>query len=149
MTVRVLASKGDTAGAVQVARKMLLEHPEAVESYAETAELLVAGGRYREAVDLLSAGLEVLPENALLCNNRGLCHLLLGDLQGATSDFERAYQADRYDADYVGNLALVRALAGGAEAEREARALWARVLSEEAVEANLRQARKARARFER
>jgi hypothetical protein len=31
----------------------------------------------------------------------------------------------------------------------EARALWARVLSEEAVEANLRQARKARARFER
>ncbi len=149
MTVRVLATKGDTAGAGQVARKMLLEHPEALESYSESAELLVKSGRFQDAVGVLSRGLEVLPDQALLLNNRGLCHLLLGDLERATRDFEAAHSADARDADYIGNLALVNALAGDLESEQTARRLWARVLPSAAVEQNLELARAARGRFTR
>jgi len=149
MTVRVLAAKGDMAGAGQVARKMLLEHPEAVESYSESAELLVMSGRYQGAVALLSRGLEVTPDHPLLLNNRGLCHLLLGDLERATLDFEGAHNADARDADYIGNLALSHALAGDQESEQTARRLWARVLPSAAVEQNLELARAARSRFAR
>lgn len=146
MTVRVLAAKGDTEGAVQVARKMLLEHPDAVESYSEPAELMVMAGQYQDAVALLSRGLEVAPCHALLLNNRGLCHMLQGDLERATIDFQAAHDADMRDADYIGNLALAHALAGGEESEQEARRLWARVLPEEVVDHNLELARAARGR---
>lgn len=146
MTVRVLAAKGDTAGAVQVARKMLLEHPDAVESYSEPAELMVMAGQYQDAVALLSRGLEIAPSHALLLNNRGLCHMLQGDLERATIDFQAAHDADLRDADYIGNLALAHALAGGEESELKARNLWARVLPAEAVDHNLELARVARSR---
>ena len=149
MTVRVLAAKGDTAGASQVARKMLLDYPRAVESYSESAELLVMAGQYQDAVALLSRGLEVAPDQALLLNNRGLCHLLLGDLKSATLDFEGAHDADVRDADYIGNLALAHALAGDVKSEQKARRLWARVLPSAAVEQNLALARAARGRFAR
>lgn len=146
MTVRVLAAKGDTAGAAQVARKMLLEHPNSVASYSEPAELMVMAGQYQDAVALLSRGLEVTPNHALLLNNRGLCHMLQGDLKRATMDFQAAHDADRRDADYIGNLALAHALAGGEESEQSARRLWARVLPLEAVDQNLQLARAARDR---
>jgi len=146
MTVRVLAAKGDTTGAAQVARKLLLEHPDAVESYSEPAELMVMAGQYQDAVALLSRGLEVKPRHALLLNNRGLCHMLQGDLERATMDFQAAHDADLRDADYIGNLALAHALAGGEESEQKARGLWSRVLPAEAVDQNLQLARAARGR---
>jgi len=146
MTVRVLAAKGDTTGAAQVARKLLLEHPDAVESYSEPAELMVMAGQYQDAVALLSRGLEVKPRHALLLNNRGLCHMLQGDLERATMDFQAAHDADLRDADYIANLALAHALAGGEESEQKARGLWSRVLPAEAVDQNLQLARAARGR---
>lgn len=141
MTTRVLAAKGDRAGAGQLAARMLTEYPMHAESYAETAELLVQDGRHKDAADVLSSGLERLPGNPVLHNDRGLCRLMLGQLADATLDFEAAYAADSYDSDYVANLALARALAGD---EPEARRLWLRVLPANLAEENLAKARAAR-----
>ena len=106
--------------------------------------MLLYEGRVSEAVRWLDRGLERFPKHAVLLNDRGLCYLLVPDLAAATKDFEAAYAADQDDADYVANLALVRALAGD---EAGARELWQRVAGPEQVEGNLEVARKARANF--
>jgi tetratricopeptide (TPR) repeat protein len=142
MTTRVLAAKGDRAGAGQVAARMLAEYPQHAESYVEAAELLVQDGRYKDAAAVLTAGIGRLPGNPVLHNDRGLCRLMLGQLADATADFEAAYAVDSYDSDYVANLALVRALAGD---EAEAQRLWLRVLPANLVDENLQKARSARA----
>ena len=144
LTARVLASKGETARAGAVLDRMLREHPDHLGTYTEGAEVLLHEGRVSDAVGWLDRGLERFPGHAVLLNDRGLCHLLVPDLAAATKDFEAAYAADPSDADFVGNLALARALAGR---EDEARGLWSRVVDSAQVEGNLDVARKARARF--
>ncbi|MEY4772985.1 MAG: Coatomer epsilon subunit [Planctomycetota bacterium] len=144
LTARVLASKGDTARAGAVLDRLLREHPDHLGTYTEGAEVLLYEGRINEAVRWLDRGLERFPQHAVLLNDRGLCHLLVPDLAAATKDFEAAYAADKDDADYVANLALVRALAGD---EAGARELWRRVVGPEQVEGNLEVARKARPGF--
>jgi Flp pilus assembly protein TadD len=144
LTARVLASKGDTARAGAVLDRLLREHPDHLGTYTEGAEVLLYEGRINEAVRWLDRGLERFPQHAVLLNDRGLCHLLVPDLAAATKDFEAAYAADKDDADYVANLALVRALAGD---EAGARELWRRVVGPEHVEGNLEVARKARPGF--
>mgnify|MGYP001111237835 FL=1 len=144
LTARVLASKGDTARAGAVLDRLLREHPDHLGTYTEGAEVLLYEGRINEAVRWLDRGLERFPQHAVLLNDRGLCHLLVPDLAAATKDFEAAYAADKDDADYVANLALVRALAGD---EARARELWRRVVGPEPVEGNLEVERKARPGF--
>lgn len=143
LTARVLASKGETARAGAVLDRLLREHPDHLGTYTEGAEVLLHEGRVSAAIGWIDRGLERFPGHAVLLNNRGLCHLLLPDLALATKDFEAAFAADPSDADYVGNLALARALAGQ---EDEARALWSRVVDAGQVEGNLDVARKARER---
>lgn len=145
LTARVLASKGDTARAGAVLDRMLREHPDHLGTYSEGAEVLLFEGRVAEAVRWLDRGLERFPGNAVLLNDRGLCHLLVPDLRAATADFEAAYAVDPDDSDFVANLALARALGGEESAARE---LWGRVVPAPQVEANLEVARKAKARFE-
>ncbi|MEY2806989.1 MAG: Tetratricopeptide repeat [Planctomycetota bacterium] len=144
LTARVLASKGETARAGAVLDRLLREHPDHLGTYTEGAEVLLHEGRVSDAVGWLDRGLARFPGHAVLLNDRGLCHLLVPDLVAATKDFEAAYATDPNDADYVGNLALVRALAGR---EDDARALWSRVVDSGLVEGNLDVARKARERF--
>jgi tetratricopeptide (TPR) repeat protein len=149
MTLRVLAAKGEKEAAGQVAARMLAEYPQHAESYVEAADLLVNDGRYQDASALLTKGLERLPGHPVLHNNRGLCLLLAGKLVDATRDFEAAYAADSYDSDFVGNLALARALSGDAADEAAARRLWQRVLPPDLAEENLAKARSARAELAR
>jgi Flp pilus assembly protein TadD len=73
-----------------------------------------------------------------------MCHLLAADIPAATRDFETAYAADPADADYVSNLALVKALA---DDEAEATQLWNRVVPPSDVDSNIKLSRSARAKF--
>lgn len=144
MTARILAAKGEFAKAGYAVDRMIVEYPERESSYTEGAEILLQQGRVLDAILLLDLGLERLPGNAILLNNRGLCRLLEADLPGATLDFTAALEADPRDADYVANMALVLALAGDEEASK---VLWSRVLPPDAVASNLELAREARGRF--
>ena len=144
MTARILAAKGEYAKAGNAVDRMIAEHPRNPSSYTEGAEILPQQGRVLDAIQLLDLGLERLPGNPVLLNDRGLCRLLEADLPGATIDFAAALDVDPRDADYVANMALVLALAGDEEASRS---LWSRVLPPDAVESNLKLAREARARF--
>lgn len=145
LTARVLAAKGRMDQAGFVLDRLYAQHPEFLGTYTEGAEILLLQGRVKEALEWLNRGLQRFPAQPILLNNRGLCHLLAADLPAATADFEAAYAADPGDADFVGNLALTRALAGN---DMDAVRLWNTVLPPEDVGSNLALAKRARSRFQ-
>ncbi|MBU3728793.1 MAG: hypothetical protein FGM37_06025 [Phycisphaerales bacterium] len=144
LTARVLAAKGNTDQAGFILNRLAAEYPDHVGTYTEGAEVLLLEGRVSEAIGWLSRGLERMPNQPVLLNDRGMCHLLASDLASATRDFKAAYLIDPGDADYVCNLALARALAGHEEVASE---LWSRVISPSEVAANLAVCRNARVNF--
>lgn len=144
LTARVLAAKGRTDQAGFLIERMLATYPDNIGTYSEGAEVLLVEGRVAEAIKWLDRGLERMPNQPILVNDRGLCHLLNANLPAATKDFQTAYDADPADADYVGNLALAKALAGD---EAGARALWGRIIPATDVELNVQAARDARPKF--
>jgi Flp pilus assembly protein TadD len=144
LTARVLAAKGRNEQAGFLLERMLAEYPDHIGTYTEGAEVLLIEGRVVEAIKWLDRGLTRMPNQPILVNDRGLCHLLNADLAAATQDFQKAFDADPADADYVGNLALAKALAGD---EAGARQLWSRLMIPADVEANLKTAHDARPKF--
>ena len=144
MTARVLATKGRTEQAGFLLNRMITEFPDHLGTYTEGAEILLIEGRVAEAIKWLDRGLAKYPNQSILLNNRGMCHLLAADIPAATRDFESAYAADPADADYVSNLALAKALAGD---EAGAAQLWTRVVPPSDVESNIKLSRLARAKF--
>ena len=144
LTVRVLAAKGQTAQAGFLLNRMLVEHPDHLGTYTEGAEVLLIEGRVDDAIGWLSRGLERMPGQPLLLNDRGVCHLLAANLDLAARDFDAAYAADPRDADFVSNVALARALQGRDE---EALQLWNLVVSPQEAASNLRIAALARQKF--
>lgn len=144
LTARVLAAKGNSAQAGFLLNRLAAEYPDYIGTYTEGAEVLLVEGRVSEAIGWLDRGLERMPNNPVLLNDRGMCHLLASDLPAATRDFKAAYLIDPGDADYVSNLALASALAGD---EAVASELWSRVLSAAEVRENLQVCRKARPNF--
>jgi tetratricopeptide (TPR) repeat protein len=144
LTVRVLAAKGQTAQAGFLLNRMLVDHPDHLGTYTEGAEVLLIEGRVDDAIGWLSRGLDRLPGQPLLLNDRGVCHLLAADLDSAARDFDAAYAADPRDADFVSNVALARALQGK---DDEALRLWNLVVDREEAASNLRIAAAARGKF--
>lgn len=144
LTARMLAAKGSTAQAGFLMNRLLVEYPDHLGTYTEGAEVLLIEGRVGEAIKWIDRGLERFPNHPILLNDRGTCYVLSANLPAATRDFEACYAADPGDADFVGNLALARALAGQ---EDEARALWGRILGPYEVFQNIELARKARGNF--
>lgn len=144
LTARVLAAKGNTDQAGFILNRMVTEYPDFVGTYTEGAEVLLLEGRIADAIGWLDRGLGRMPNEAILLNDRGMCHLLGADLASATLDFKAAYLIDPVDADYVSNLALARALSGNEEVATE---LWSRVLPPAQVASNIEVCRKARANF--
>ena len=123
---------------------MYQQYPDNLGTYSEGAEVLLIEGRITDAIQWIDRGLVRFPDNPILLNNRGLCHLLDADLAAADKDFKAAYAKDPSDADYVSNLALTRALSGD---EAEARKLWERVVPQSDVDANMKMAIAARPKF--
>jgi len=144
LTARMLAAKGSTAQAGFLMNRLLVEYPDHLGTYTEGAEVLLIEGRVAEAIKWIDRGLERFPNHPILLNDRGTCYVLSANLPAATKDFEACYAADPGDADYVGNLALARALAGQ---EDEARVLWGRILGPYEVFQNIELAREARGNF--
>lgn len=144
LTARVLAAKGSSAQAGFILNRLAAEYPDYLGTYTEGAEVLLLEGRIAEAIEWLDRGLARMPNDAVLLNDRGMCHLLASDLPAATRDFKAALTIDPGDADYVSNVALASALAGD---EATASELWSRVLSAAEVRENLQICRAARANF--
>ena len=61
--VLALARAGDHDGALDTAKPLFAKHPDSLLYKATEGELLIGAGRYKEAIDVLSAQLLINPEN--------------------------------------------------------------------------------------
>jgi len=73
---------------------------------------LIQQGKYREAVDELTAALNARPDFALALNARGFAYVLLRDWLHATADLDAAIRLDPHYANAFQNRAFARKGAG-------------------------------------
>ena len=123
---RVLNAQGRTDEAEFVLRRVIVEYPDFPAGYSELAELLMKDNRNQEATLLLEQGIEVVPANAMLHNDLGMCYVVSEDFQSAADSFARARELNREDAAYTANLAMVRGLQGNYD---DSVALYSEVIS--------------------
>ncbi len=90
-------------------QKALEAAPEKADIYRNYAESLIRLGRAREALSLLSEGIERAegtgPEKARLYNQRGNCLVELKEFATALRDYEKALELVPDDRDYMENCA--------------------------------------------
>ena len=131
---RLLASQGRDAECEQTLISLVRQHPGFVPAYCALAEVQVRHRRIDDAIQSLSAGLRVAPQDAVLLNDLGMCWFLKGDHQRALESFGEAAGVAPQDALYRANMAMVLGLMGRYE---ESSALYGQVLSEADVRHNL------------
>jgi tetratricopeptide (TPR) repeat protein len=85
---------GDTVQSVALLRQAILLQPENVDNYLAFARLAAAHKSYRVGVDMINAGLGVLPNSAPLYVARGVLFVQLSQTAAAVQDFDHAHQLD-------------------------------------------------------
>lgn len=116
----VLAGQGKDAEAHFVLARLIQTYPRFVPAYGDLAELHLRHDRPEEAKAALAAGLAVKPDDPMLLNNLGLCHLTEGDYPGALEHFESAAALVPHNARYQANRALALGMMGEYERSLEA-----------------------------
>ena len=140
---RLYASQGRDADAEIALRNLVTTQPDFTPAYEELARLYVRRDQLDGAIVALSVGLEHAPDDPVLLNDLGVCHLLRKDPQSAAQVFTRAAAMAPDDARPRGNLALSLALQGRKD---EALALWRQILPPAEARRNLELALKSEIR---
>jgi Flp pilus assembly protein TadD len=115
----ILAKRGNDPRCEIVLRELIRVHPDFGPAYNELAELYMRADDVQGALAILQEGMAVLPDDVVLINNIGMCHLRLEDKVAAAEAFERACVVDPKDARARGNLALAIGLQGNIHAAEE------------------------------
>ena len=122
---RILAIQGRDRECEAIFKRVIHEHPTFLPVYSALAELQLRTRRIDEAIGTLSAGLRIRPENAVLLNDIGMCHLIKQQNEEALADFTQAVSSSPADARYRANMATVLGLLGRYE---EAFALYLQLM---------------------
>jgi Flp pilus assembly protein TadD len=122
---RLYTSQGRDADAEVALRNLVTKQPDFTPAYEELARLYVRRDQLDGAIVALQVGLEQAPDDPVLLNDLGVCHLLHRDPVAAAEIFTHAAAAAPDDARPRGNLALSLALQGRTD---EALALWQQIL---------------------
>lgn len=79
---------------------------------------LLAEGRFEEAITEFDAAIELDPDIALACTNRGVAHFQLGNFEQALADLDRAIDLDQRNPLWHARLGIVYAELGDPEQAR-------------------------------
>ncbi len=109
---RLLTARNREAQAEYVLNRVIEEHPDFVPAYIELAELMMRRSATDQAMAMLTAGLEIEPDNHALINNLGFCMMVSEDYEGALGQFMAASEIAPYVQRYRANHAVVLALMG-------------------------------------
>ena len=90
----IAEDSGDTVQSVALLRKAILLQPKNVDNYLAFARIAAAHKSYQVGIDMIDAGLEVLPESAPLYVARGVLLVQLSKTAAAVADFDHAHQLD-------------------------------------------------------
>lgn len=85
---------GDTADAVATLRQAIVTKPDVPQYYLDFADICMTHTAYKVGIDMLSAGLQRLPQAADLYLARGIFYVQLDDFENSRKDFDRAAQLD-------------------------------------------------------
>jgi Flp pilus assembly protein TadD len=136
----ILATQGKDKECEFVLRRCVQEHSRFTPAYNSLAELQMRQGRIHEAVDTLTAALQIRPRDPVLLNNLGMCLLLRKEYVRALDHFTRAAGLVPENEKYRGNMAAALGLLGRQE---ESLALLQQVLPGDKADYNAEVLRKA------
>ena len=131
----LLAAKGDDEQARIVLMHILARDPQYSPAYNDLAALHQREGHEAEARAALTAGIQANPNDAVLHNNMGLCHLQAEEYDLALERFNHAVEIDPLNDKYQGNRALTVGLMGDDE---EAMKIYSTFLPMSEARANVR-----------
>lgn len=130
---RLMRSQGKTEQAELALIGLMREYPNYSPTYNDLAEIRLEQGRMEEAMHYVERGLEVAPNDVVLLNNAGVCHLMKHDYATALDYFKRASGLAPYENRYRANVALAMGLNGDIEGSR---ALYSQIVSKEQADHN-------------
>jgi tetratricopeptide (TPR) repeat protein len=90
----IAEDSGDTVQSVTLLRQAILLQPKNIENYLAFARLAAAHKSYQVGIDMVDAGLGVLPDAAPLYVARGVLLVQLSKTPAAVADFDHAHQLD-------------------------------------------------------
>ena len=122
---RVMEAKGQSAQAEMMYVRAVQADREFVPAYCDLAQLQTRDGRVKDAIQTLSAGLEVRPQDTVLLNDLGMCWLARGDYEEALGSFTQAAALLPENTRYRSNMAVALGMLGRYE---ESLALYRQVL---------------------
>ena len=109
---KILLSQDKNDQAELILLKLADEFPGYTPVYSELAALRVKQGRTEDAIEELSRGLEVAPNDPVLLNNVGVCLLLKGDYHDALGRLTAAAEVVPNSPAYQANKALALGMLG-------------------------------------
>ncbi len=87
-------ARNDTPQAVEMLRRAIQENPRGVKAYIWFATLASNHMSFQTGIDMLDAGLRVLPKEGQLRLARGVLYAQMGEFDKAAEDFETAHSFD-------------------------------------------------------
>lgn len=109
---QILEIQGNDPAAEYVLHKLVAQYPRFMPGYNDLAELQMRQRRLDDAMATLTAALRISPDQAVLVNNLGMCHLFQGEYEQSLRQFTRATALRPDDARYRGNLAMALGMLG-------------------------------------
>lgn len=131
---KIFAAKGRDPEAAFVLKKIMQEYPKFLPAYVEMAEVHMRSRQVESAIQVLSVGLKVSPDDPVLLNNIGMCWVVKGQYDLALSMFSRAAASRPGDSRHRANMALALGMLGRYE---ESLALYEQVLGPAEAHQNL------------
>jgi Flp pilus assembly protein TadD len=143
---RLLEAQQKDAQAEYVLQRVIKEYPQFLPAYVELSGLYMRRGMVDKAMEILQAGRQVAPNDALLANNIGMCWLVKDQPETALTSFNQAVELDPNNARYLSNKATAQGLAGQYE---DALDTYMQVVREDQAHYNLAVVCEARKDYER
>jgi len=109
---RICASRGQDSEAELCYAELIKRHPTYMPGYTELSELYLRNEMLETAMAVLNKGLEVQPDDAVLHNDLGMCHLFDHDYDAALEQFIQAASLSPEDARSRANMAVSLAMLG-------------------------------------
>jgi serine/threonine-protein kinase len=129
----ILATQGKDRECEFVLQRCVQDYPRFTPASNSLAELRMRQGRIHEAVDTLSAALQIRPHDPVLLNNLGMCLLLRKEYERALDHFTRAAGLVPENEKYRANMATALGLLGRQE---ESLALLQQILPADKAQRN-------------
>ena len=122
---KLLAARGRDADAEVILAKLIGQHPEFMPAYSDLAEIYVRRERIESAVEVLRAGIQRVPADAVLQNDLGMCRLLQRRYEDALESFTAAAAGVPPDTRARANMAVALGMLGRLD---EALAIYLQIL---------------------